>query len=271
MISVAKNTRANMVKRCFSSISRPRCLVYGGNGQLGQQVVAAFNAGNWETICVDVKANPNAHSSFSINANVPLESAVATIKTALTQQQTQLNCVINVAGGWDGGDAADDQIVSKTQKQISINLETALASSHLAAKFLRPGGLLVLTGANPVFQGGTGFMLSYGIAKAGVHHIVKSLSNGQGGLPANAKVIGILPTTIDTHTNRTAMPDADFRTWTSPSTFAKSLLKWAKEANGIDVDQNEARVPPVVDGAFYTFTTTVKKDIIFNQINGIDV
>ena len=36
-------------------------------------------------------------------------------------------------------------------------------------------------------------MIGYGMAKAAVHQLIKSLADPKGGLPINATVLGILP------------------------------------------------------------------------------
>lgn len=57
-------------------------------------------------------------------------------------------------------------------------------------------------------------MIGYGAAKAAVHHLTKSLSGKDSGLPTNAAAVAILPITLDTPMNRKWMPKADFSTWT---------------------------------------------------------
>ena len=81
-------------------------------------------------------------------------------------------------------------------------------SGSLAAKYLRDEGLLVLPGAKPA-TGGTPGMMGYGMAKAAVHQLVKSLATSGSGLPDTCCVAGILPVTLDTPMNRKFMPGAD--------------------------------------------------------------
>ena len=61
---------------------------------------------------------------------------------------------------------------------------------------------------------GTPGMIGYGMAKAAVHQLVKSLAASDGGLPANSSVFAILPVTLDTPMNRKWMPKADHSSWT---------------------------------------------------------
>ena len=73
-------------------------------------------------------------------------------------------------------------------------------------------------------------MIGYGLAKAGVHHLVQSLSANKSGLPNNSSVLAILPVTLDTPMNRKFMPKADFGSWT-PLEFAAELMwKWAEDS-----------------------------------------
>lgn len=66
----------------------------------------------------------------------------------------------------------------------------------------------------PFFYLGTPGMIGYGMAKAAVHQLVKSLAATDGGLPANSTVLAILPVTLDTPMNRKWMPKADHSKWT---------------------------------------------------------
>jgi dihydropteridine reductase len=64
------------------------------------------------------------------------------------------------------------------------------------------------------------------MAKAAVHHLVKSCAGPDSGIPAGSKVIGILPITLDTEMNRKFMSDADTSTWTPMPEIAKQILDW---------------------------------------------
>lgn len=99
-------------------------------------------------------------------------------------------------------------------------------SAALAAKHLKAGGCLVLPGAKPAL-GGTPGMMGYGMAKAAVHQLTKSLAEPKSGLPENASSLALLPITLDTPMNRKWMPKADTSTWTSLEFVADLLFGWA--------------------------------------------
>lgn len=90
---------------------------------------------------------------------------------------------------------------------------TSAISATVASHHLKEGGVLALTGAKPALEGTPG-MIGYGMAKAAVHQLTRSLAGKDSGLPNGALVVSILPVTLDTPMNRKWMPKADFTTWT---------------------------------------------------------
>lgn len=90
---------------------------------------------------------------------------------------------------------------------------TSAISATVGANHLKPGGYLALTGAKPALAGTPG-MIGYGMAKASVHQLTKSLAMTNSGMPENSMVVSILPITLDTPMNRKWMADADTSTWT---------------------------------------------------------
>jgi len=74
-------------------------------------------------------------------------------------------------------------------------------------------------------------MIGYGMAKAAVHQLVKSLACSKSGMPDNSFVAAILPVTLDTPMNRKFMPNADQTTWTPLETVAKLFHCWTQGSN----------------------------------------
>jgi NAD(P)-dependent dehydrogenase (short-subunit alcohol dehydrogenase family) len=62
-------------------------------------------------------------------------------------------------------------------------------------------------------------MMGYGMAKAAVHQLTKSLGDKKSGMPENSVALALLPITLDTPMNRKWMPKADTTTWTSLGMF----------------------------------------------------
>lgn len=87
-------------------------------------------------------------------------------------------------------------------------------------------GLLVLPGSAGAAEPSPG-MIGYGIAKAAVHHLVRSSALvKESGLPEGTATVGIMPVVLDTEMNRKAMPSADYSNWTPLSEVSERLIAW---------------------------------------------
>lgn len=158
-----------------------------------------------------------ANDAADANIIVPESNWVDQEKAILGELSTvlngdQLDAVICVAGGWAGGNAKKD-LAHNCESMMQQSVWTSTISASICANHLREGGVLTLTGADPALKATPG-MIAYGMAKAAVHHLTKSLAGKNSGLPENSLVVAVLPITLDTPMNRKWMPNADFSTWT---------------------------------------------------------
>ncbi|KRT79821.1 dehydrogenase [Oryctes borbonicus] len=112
---------------------------------------------------------------------------------------------------------------------------SSLIAAAIAAHHLKEGGLISLTGAKAALEATPG-MIGYGVAKAAVHSLTKTLAANGSGLPANSLSVAILPVTLDTPMNRKWMPKADHTSWTPLQFVAELLFNWStgkdRPANG---------------------------------------
>jgi len=203
-----------------------RVFVYGGKGALGAACVTQFKALNWWVGSIDMVENDTADANIIVNRDanwVEQETTVlAKVESALNGEK--LDAVICVAGGWAGGNAKKD-LAKNADLMWKQSVWTSTISAAIGANYLKPGGLLALTGANPALKGTPG-MMGYGMAKAAVHQLTKSLAGKDSGLPDNSLVVAILPITLDTPMNRKWMPNGDFSSWTPLEFIADSFIKW---------------------------------------------
>ncbi|XP_050682701.1 dihydropteridine reductase [Leptidea sinapis] len=205
-----------------------RIVVYGGRGALGSACVNHFKSSNYWVANIDLTPNDKA----DVNITVPKdgswlqqeEHVVNELGAALQGQK--VNAVICVAGGWAGGNAAKE-LCKQSDLMWRQSVWSSSIAATLAAKYLAEGGLLALTGAKAALEGTPG-MIGYGMAKAAVHQLTKSLGAKDSGLPDNSLAVAILPVTLDTEMNRKWMPKADFGTWTPLSFVAELFHKWQR-------------------------------------------
>jgi dihydropteridine reductase len=201
-----------------------RVLVYGGCGALGEALVGHMKSrGHW-VLSVDVRSSSLADESVVLGLTDSLSEQHAKIDSHLTSG-AKLDAILNVAGGWAGGNAANGEFLSLCELMWKQSVWSSSVAARLAAQHLNAGGLLTLPGAAAALHTsahGTPSMIGYGMAKSAVHHLTKSLSSGESsGLPNGAHALAIAPITLDTPMNRKWMPKADFGTWTPLSFIAE--------------------------------------------------
>lgn len=214
-------------------------IIIGSNGALGKSLTSRFQSSTWKTVLCDVSplnaTNPNfiqLHHDMRIN----VENLDRVLQTAKDTSGAEVHSVINVGGGFRMGNSRSADLFDHLSAMYSSSVESSFLAAHMAAKHMVPGGLLILTGASAAL-GGTPWALSYGAMKAGVHHMVKSLSCTGSGLPNGSRTIGIAPVMLDTPANRSSMPDADFTSWTETSVVAEKIFRWS---DGLEDPENGA-------------------------------
>ncbi|XP_075981290.1 dihydropteridine reductase [Anticarsia gemmatalis] len=205
-----------------------RIIVYGGRGALGAACVNHFKAINWWVANVDLSINDKADA----NVMVPRDASWAQQEDVVVRELTKVldgekvNAVICVAGGWAGGNTTKE-LCQQSDLMWRQSVWSSIIAATVATRFLMPGGVIALTGAKAALEGTPG-MIGYGLAKAAVHQLTKSLGSRDSGLPEGALAVAILPVTLDTEMNRKWMPNADFGTWTPLSFVAELFYKWVK-------------------------------------------
>ncbi|MBU6456862.1 MAG: SDR family oxidoreductase [Bradyrhizobium sp.] len=133
----------------------------------------------------------------------------------------RLDALVNIAGGFAYETVAEGDL--KTwQRMYALNVLTTLNASQSAIPHLVASGAgrIVNVGAMGAVQAGSG-MAAYAASKAGVHRLTEALAaEWKGKITVNA----VLPSTIDTPTNRASMPNADFAKWVSARELAEVIL-----------------------------------------------
>ena len=94
---------------------------------------------------------------------------------------------LNLLGGWAGGSTASKDFIKNSDLMWKQSVWSSTISAKVANKHLKSGGILVLPGAAPASAGTPG-MIGYGMAKAAVHQLTKSLAEPKSGMPENSRV-----------------------------------------------------------------------------------
>jgi NAD(P)-dependent dehydrogenase (short-subunit alcohol dehydrogenase family) len=206
-------------------------IVTGGFGVLGQAVAEAFAKAGDKVARVDFAASPAVALPGSLDiGGVNLTDADAT-QAALDQVAAAhggIDVLVNVAGGFTW-ETLEGGSLDSWAKMQAMNLMTNATITKLALPALKAAdhGRIVSIGAGGAVKAGMG-MGAYAASKSGVHRLTEALAEELAG--SSVTVNAILPSIIDTPTNRADMPDADFSGWVLPEAIADVILFLASPA-----------------------------------------
>jgi len=188
-------------------------VVFGGTGALGRAVVEQMLANQATVVVADAtKPQPNV-----------TRPGVQYLLVDALQEESVESCfreiddapwaVVNLIGGFAGGQAIEDLDLAVLRRQLELNLITAATITKHALrrmKVSKRGGRIVHTSSRVATQDGrNGF--SYSVSKLAVVRLVEAAAAEvrNDAITVNC----VMPSIIDTPANRASMPAADFTTW----------------------------------------------------------
>ena len=198
-----------------------KVIVTGGLGALGRAVVSELAGRGMQVAVVDVVQPQGDQGDAFIVGGVDLtdEAAVARAYQTIADKLGGIDGLVNIAGGFLWETVVDGSLDS-WDRMHAMNLRTAVVSSKAALAHIGEGGAIVNIGANAANKVAMG-MAPYAASKAGVRALTESLAEEVRG--RGIRVNAVLPTIIDTPTNRADMPDADRSDWVTPAGAARAI------------------------------------------------
>jgi NAD(P)-dependent dehydrogenase (short-subunit alcohol dehydrogenase family) len=210
-------------------------IVTGGFGVLGQAVAEAFAKAGDKVARIDFAEQPAVALAGSLDiggVNLTDGDATQAALDKVAAAHGGIDVLVNVAGGFTWETLEEGSLDSWARMQ-AMNLTTNATITKLALPALTAsgarngGGRIVNIGAGAAIKAGMG-MGAYAASKSGVHRLTEALAEELAG--AGVTVNAILPSIIDTPTNRKDMPDADVSQWVKPEAIADVILFLASPA-----------------------------------------
>jgi len=206
-------------------------IVTGGFGVLGQAVSEAFADAGYKVARIDFAPSPHTPIDGALDiggVDLTDQAATGAALDKVLDAHGGVDVLVNVAGGFTWETLEGGSLDSWARMQ-SMNLMSNATITKLALpQLVKSGtGRVVNIGAGAAIKAGMG-MGAYAASKSGVHRLTEALAEelaGQG-----VTVNAILPSIIDTPTNRADMPDADFSEWVQPAAIAEVILFLASPA-----------------------------------------
>jgi NAD(P)-dependent dehydrogenase (short-subunit alcohol dehydrogenase family) len=211
-------------------------LVTGANGGLGTSVTQAFLQAGARVIGTSRKIEKDAfkHPNFSaLAADLSDPQVPKRLLDHLLSQFGKLDILAHTVGGFAGGQSIADTDEATLQQMLEMNLNSTFRMLHAVIPIMRKQrtGRIIAVASRAALEPGAN-VGAYSASKAAMLSLVRTaaLENQDAGITVNA----VLPGTIDTPSNRTAMPNADFSKWVRPENIA-SLMVWLAGDAGRDV------------------------------------
>lgn len=202
-------------------------IISGASGNLGKEVVKKLAA-----LGYGLHAPLRQESISKLSGLSNLKSYIVDLSDAEDTDLFVKNTIIEnggiqagifLAGGYAPGKIADtsDQDL---ENMFNTNFITSfhLVKPLMAHFHAAGGGQFIFIGARPALvaeQGANNF--AYALSKSLLFKMAELINAD--GKTKNISATVIVPSTIDTPDNRTAMPDADFEKWISTSDMAEGI------------------------------------------------
>lgn len=201
--------------------------ITGATGNLGKATVDRFLAGGYKVIATSSPGKGAALSQPNVElheVDLSDEDAVDEVVSDILARHPSLHAALFLAGGYAHG-GIDDTDFARLDRMITVNFNTAFFAAqrifqHMLAKH---EGRLVFVGARAGIDPKAGASsFAYGLSKSLLFHLAEVLNASNHGTNVTASVV--VPSTIDTPQNRTAMPKADFSKWVKADHIAETLF-----------------------------------------------
>jgi NAD(P)-dependent dehydrogenase (short-subunit alcohol dehydrogenase family) len=206
-----------------------RILITGASGGLGPAVVEQFLAGG-HTVAGVARQWRSPDSRYQ---QIAADLSSGDGYRQMAAEAGDVDVLIHVMGGFAGGKPVADTSEETWDQMMNLNLRSAFLvfRSVLPRMLERRRGRIIAVGskvgAEPV-----GGLSAYGVSKAGLAYLVRTLALELKGTGVTANLV--LPATIDTAANRAAMPGADPSRWVKPESIA-SVISWLASDAARDV------------------------------------
>ena len=203
-------------------------VVTGASGGLGAHVVSALSAEGATVVAIDraSKDLPPSDGVKRFAANLTSAEDVARVIREIVADAGRIDALTHVIGGFAGGSSVAETDDDTWQRMMNLNLNAAFYVLRAVVPVMREAGRgrIIAIGSRQAVQPAAN-VGAYSASKAALVSLVQTvaLENQDKNIRANA----ILPGTMDTPANRTAMPKANFKKWVKPQHVADLVVMLA--------------------------------------------
>jgi Short-chain alcohol dehydrogenase of unknown specificity len=210
-------------------------IVTGASGNLGQSVIKKFISEGFFVVGTVLPNDPFVpnypEENFeSVAVDLLDEDASRKFVESVATAYGRLDVAVLTVGGFAAGKISETA-TKDIAKQYKLNFETAynIAQPSFLQMVNQNSGRIFIIGSRPGLDAKSGKgMVAYGLAKALVFRLAELLNDEAKG--RNVVTSIIVPSTIDTETNRKAIPQGDFDSWVKTEQIADIIFYYSSEA-----------------------------------------
>jgi NAD(P)-dependent dehydrogenase (short-subunit alcohol dehydrogenase family) len=202
-------------------------LITGAGGGLGSEVCRVFTEAGLKIVAVDrAWKTPAPFPTVAADLSTS-EGAAAMVNDALAHGP--VDALVHLVGGFSGGKSIAETDDKTWDLMMNVNVRVAFNAIRAALKPMIEArhGRIVAIGSRAAVEPSPK-LAAYAVSKAALVALVKNAAAEVKDLGITANVV--LPSTIDTAANRSAMPQSDFSKWVTPESIAKLLLWLTSDA-----------------------------------------
>lgn len=215
-------------------------MITGAFGTLGSACVQAFLAAGARVTGIAHRMDATRLDALRAQAGVAAarlhllavdlaaEGQVAAAVAEVVARQGRLDVLVNTVGGYAAGQPVHELDEATWQHMLDINLHaTYLVSKHAARAMLAQRWGRIINVSSRAAVSGRRNAAAYAVSKAAVITLTEAQAEElrDAGITVNA----VLPSTIDTPSNRADMPRADASRWVSAAAIARVIVFLASD------------------------------------------
>jgi len=202
-------------------------LITGSTGELGSEVVKEFANNGYQVVGTvrpgKLESSVNPTISYR-ELDLTSESACEKFIGVVSQEFGRLDTVVNIAGGFAMGNMENTGEM-ELDKMIKLNFKTAYFISKPgfnAMEKLQNFGRIIFVSGKPALTHSIGKeTLAYSISKSMLIQFSDLINEAAKGTGIVSSVV--VPGTMNTLSNRNAMPDANCNEWVKLKNVAKTI------------------------------------------------
>jgi NAD(P)-dependent dehydrogenase (short-subunit alcohol dehydrogenase family) len=209
-------------------------IITGSAGNLGQAVVKEFITEGYQVIgtvsSIDqIKSADGTEGFETAIVDLVKEGDAGVFVNRVIEKYKRIDTAVLTVGGFAMGKIADTS-TGDIYNQYKLNFETAynVARPVFVQMMKQNAGRIFLVGSKPGMEAQSGKgMIAYGLTKSMIFRLAELMNEEAKGSGVVTSVV--VPGTIDTASNRKAMPDANFDNWVKPEAIASVISYYCSQ------------------------------------------